>query len=556
MTISKKLLLNSITIIVLAISLIGAVIISMLSIQSSSDSIMPKFMAISEVESDYVQLQNTLTNYANSISVVQPQSVTTKAVEQTEHYIEHINEHIEIIEGAISTPSEKEALQAFLTEHEKIALVVTAIEDKNPIIVRSQAARINGALNYIHRLELYVNVENEVVQNQLVKDITKVISVAVLGMITITVIGGLLTIFITRKITRPLKDLSKRAELIAQGKLSVEPISYTANDEIGTLNNAFAEMAMNLKELVTSIQQVSEEVERSSKDLMEENKILAQISSQVTQSTAVLSKGTNEISYSLGQTVHLVEQMDRDFTVNEQRSEVSVQRSQQAVSAIEQSQKAITTQQVLIEQNIETTTMINKATQQFFDYASGIEVMAKAVSSIAAQTNLLALNASIEAARAGEHGKGFAVVADEVRKLAEESNASTAEIFGIIEAIKIGIKEMTVSVNDGVEIANKQQSSISETTEAFHVIEQEMEAVMKEMTSIANNMKASQQVGSSVLQNVATINTYVEQSAKESQDISQSTDTQLQSFSTVLEKVQRLQGSVITLNENVKRFKM
>ena len=556
MTISKKLLLNSITIIVLAISLIGAVIISMLSIQSSSDSIMPKFMAISEVESDYVQLQNTLTNYANSISVVQPQSVTTKAVEQTEHYIEHINEHIEIIEGAISTPSEKKALQAFLTEHEKIALVVTAIEDKNPIIVRSQAARINGALNYIHRLELYVNVENEVVQNQLVKDITKVISVAVLGMITITVIGGLLTIFITRKITHPLKDLSKRAELIAQGKLSVEPISYTANDEIGTLNNAFAEMAMNLKELVTSIQQVSEEVERSSKDLMEENKILAQISSQVTQSTAVLSKGTNEIAYSLGQTVHLVEQMDRDFTVNEQRSEVSVQRSQQAVSAIEQSQKAITTQQVLIEQNIETTTMINKATQQFFDYASGIEVMAKAVSSIAAQTNLLALNASIEAARAGEHGKGFAVVADEVRKLAEESNASTAEIFGIIEAIKIGIKEMTVSVNDGVEIANKQQSSISETTEAFHVIEQEMEAVMKEMTSIANNMKASQQVGSSVLQNVATINTYVEQSAKESQDISQSTDTQLQSFSTVLEKVQRLQGSVITLNENVKRFKM
>lgn len=87
------------------------------------------------------------------------------------------------------------------------------------------------------------------------KDIHPMLSRIVAAFIVVLVLAILYTIFVTRRIVRPLKQLTKSAEDIASGvgKAKLEDIPVNTKDEVGTLSRVLSSTFAKIQEYTTYI---------------------------------------------------------------------------------------------------------------------------------------------------------------------------------------------------------------------------------------------------------------------------------------------------------------
>ncbi len=72
----------------------------------------------------------------------------------------------------------------------------------------------------------------------------------VLILCIVSILNIVLIIFLTRGITKPLKELAKAAGEVAKGTLDIELSEAVPNDEVGMVTNAFGQMVESLKEYI------------------------------------------------------------------------------------------------------------------------------------------------------------------------------------------------------------------------------------------------------------------------------------------------------------------
>lgn len=549
MTIKNKLLINSISVLSLAILMIAFIIYNMLSIQSSSQDQVGSLLNIKQLQGELTSTKQGLNNFSVTPTDAQKAEVLA-SIKETEELYSSLNK-------SISDENSSGALKSAVEKYEQWkGEATTALDSKNNAEAKRQSIRLSGIMNDVHLLNEYANENYTILQNNLEKKISFIIVSAIIGSILLVVLSMFFAIRMTNSITRPLKELSLNAKQIASGNLLVEDINYKGKDELGALNKSFTSMVDQLKKLIFSIDTVSKDVEGFAKELETENKGLTDITNQVAVSTNEMAIGSQTISNDLQDAVTLIEKMEIETKQNVSSSKESVSFAIDAVSAIHSGQEAIKTQRDLIVENQKTSHTIDHATKTFANYTSEIENMAQAVSGIADQTNLLALNAAIEAARAGEAGKGFAVVADEVRKLAEEATQSTKHIFEMVSKIKEGISGISDSVQKGVLIAQEQQLSMDQTTNAFGDIETKVEEMKERLTSLLEGTQNSKVFGEQVLYTIESISAVVEESAAGNEEISASTSEQLIAFEKIVGKVVTLRELTDDLNSTVGTFKL
>ncbi len=281
--------------------------------------------------------------------------------------------------------------------------------------------------------------------NQRVKNISLIISeklhqnlyLVIAVSLTILVLTSSSLFVVSRYIVRKIRGIGQHLEAISEDLALNRPIEVSTMDEIGL-------MSKNINTLISTLQQailkakttmltnatINQSMQSASTKIIH----IAQEQDNIVETVKTLTdKIKQELQESRDVAQTSAEYMKQDFTMLDTMID-TLQNIVRSINHVSSDEQTISTQM-----------------HDLAEQTAQIKSILEMIKEIAEQTNLLALNAAIEAARAGEHGRGFAVVADEVRKLAERTQKSLLEIDATISIVIQSVSNASDNIKNNSE---------------------------------------------------------------------------------------------------------
>ncbi len=360
-------------------------------------------------------------------------------------------------------------------------------------------------------------------------------------------------LYLERALTEPIENVSRLALDIAKGDFTKQLTIHT-NDSIGELGDSFNKMTDKLKGLLQDTIGITKQVADTSHKNYLKNQSITEALKQVTISAGEIASGAGEVSEGVGNITVEIEDI-RHSVQNYVDSSINMkEKSKAMVDLAEKGRKAVESQGEGMKRNVEATSNVAVTINELAKQASGITRITRTISDIAEQTNLLSLNASIEAARAGEHGKGFAVVAQEVRKLAEESAASTREVFNLVKHIEQGVQEAIHHIEINEEVVQEQTAHIRDTETVFKEIATNIHYVTELIVNFAaqsDTMLSKAQAISKTMEGIAAI---TQESAAGTEEVSASLNEQIELVDDMVQQSERMTNVAKQLQRTIEVF--
>ncbi|WP_246545737.1 methyl-accepting chemotaxis protein [Pelotalea chapellei] len=280
----------------------------------------------------------------------------------------------------------------------------------------------------------------------------------------------IISIGISRGITRALADVFETMAAIADGDLRVRS-GITSTDEMGMLGNEMNTMGEKLSGII--------------RRLSDNSLSVSSAAIQMHSTAGQMATSTEELAAQASTIATACEEMSATSTEIARNCHNAANDSAKANEAAEMGARVVD----------ETVNVMSRIADRVRDTAQTVETLGSrsdqigeiigTIEDIADQTNLLALNAAIEAARAGEQGRGFAVVADEVRALAERTTRATKEIGAMIKSIQTETKSAVTAMDEGVRQVEQGTAEAAKSGDALRHILDQIASVTNQVNQIA-----------------------------------------------------------------------
>ena len=312
--------------------------------------------------------------------------------------------------------------------------------------------------------------------------------------------------------------------------------------------NAVKEKAEKQLEIAKHVNEISNNVNTQFEQVRKDLDKIAEIISNTNKTIDIISDGTtSSAEQSILQSEKTTEIQTRLNKTN-QSTDIAVNTARQLQQIVEKGKNEsdeLASQSAIVDTSA---LQISETIGNLVEHVSKVSDITNVIMNISSQTNLLALNASIEAARAGEAGIGFAVVADEIRSLAEMTKSSTEEITQIMNALITLTKNTQNELKHTVDSINIQRGKVKTVHESFVAVEQDIDSLVANMTSVSSEVNAVLDANSSIVDGIETLSGI-------SQEMSSTTETTRQEMHDLNNRITSFSDAINTTSESLERLR-
>lgn len=507
--VSKKLIISYAFVLILLVVIIAVSIGNLISIRARVEAFyngpFKVLNAANTVNSSFEAMQKSVFRAISNTNPV----IAEQALEDSKVYAGKIQEQIPIIQkdflgdqaiverlrAALDelAPQREHVLELALQNQKEEAAAY--MEANNIKTIHKAQAELDELIDTADRKadELIVSLRSEQMEF--------IVMLSVLGTASV-LISILFGIYITRSITRPIKELETAARQMEQGQLKVD-VTYRSKDELGSLSNSMRQMSEKISYYMDEISRAMQQLADGNLDIpgcdgfqgdflpVQEalfividslNETMAEIntfsdqvasgSDQVAGGAQVLSQGVIAQAGSVEELASTMSEISRQVNENAETSQAV------KTAAGEMGTNILACNQQMQE--------MKAAMGEINSCSTQIRKIIKTINDIASQTNILALNAAVEAARVGAESKGFSVVAQEVRGLAGKSSAASKSTEALIEqtlaAVAHGTKLAEETAASLMNIVGGTDDMVSKINQIAEATQKQAEAT--EMVSI------------------------------------------------------------------------
>ena len=339
---------------------------------------------------------------------------------------------------------------------ENFAKIVEAILKRNGII-HNYLDKLGPAMAAdIEEVELSVKKEQDELGPRLQADNQKAITFILAAALVALAIGILVSIFLTKSITKPFKQIFQGLKTFSA--LELEGVRARFREVIDNLSSGSDQIQAASQQMAEGASEQAANIEEISSSLEEMSSMTKQNADNADQADSLMKETNRVVGQANSAMSDLTKSMEEIATASDETSKI-----------------------------------------------------VKTIDEIAFQTNLLALNAAVEAARAGEAGAGFAVVADEVRNLAQRAAEAAKNTAGLIEDTVKKVKDgsgIVVRTNEAFGNVSSSAQKIGElvgeisaaSTEQAQGIDQINQAVNQMDKVIQMNASGTEELSSQAME--------------------------------------------------------